>query len=71
MMAFFDNGYEPWTVDKYQVRDVMEQVDALNLPDGAHWQLIHDRLGLEYGDVFDYIYGDPDFFGYEFIGEKS
>lgn len=42
----------------------MAEVDDLDLPDGAHWALIHDRLGLEYGDVFDYIGEDPDFFGY-------
>lgn len=50
---------------KEEVRDVMEQVDELDLPDGAHWALIHERLGLEYGDVFDIIGTDPDFFGYE------
>lgn len=48
------------------VRDVMEEVDDLDLPDGAHWCLIHERLGLEYGDVFDYIAADPDFYGYEY-----
>ena len=52
------------TPTKEQVRDVMEDVDALDLPDGAHWAMINERLGLEYGDVFDYIGGDPAFFGY-------
>lgn len=50
---------------KEEVRQVMQEVDALELPDGAHWMLIHERLGLEYGDVFEYIADDPDFFGYE------
>lgn len=49
---------------KEEVRQVMDDVDALDLPDGAHWMLVHERLGLEYGDVFDYIASDPDFFGY-------
>lgn len=41
----------------------MDEVDALDLPDGAHWALIHERLGLEYGDVFEYMSSDPAFFG--------
>lgn len=49
---------------KERVRDVMNEVDALDLSDGAHWALIHDRLGLEYGDVFDYVTSDPKFYGY-------
>lgn len=48
---------------KEHVRQVMNEVDDLDLPDGAHWALIHERLGLEYGDVFDYIADDPAFFG--------
>ena len=43
---------------------MMDEIDELDLPDGAHWALIHDRLGLEYGDVFEYIAEDPEFFGY-------
>lgn len=48
---------------KERVRDVMQEVDAMDLPDGAHWAMVHDKLGLEYGDVFDYIAEDPAFFG--------
>jgi len=44
------------------VRSVINEVEALDLPDGAHWAMIHERLGLEYGDVFDYIAEDPKFF---------
>lgn len=47
---------------KQQVKNVMEEVEELDLPDGAHWALIHDRLGLDYGDVFDFIAADPEFF---------
>lgn len=49
---------------KQEVRDVIEEVEELDLPDGAHWALIHDRLGLEYGDVFDIIAADPEYFGW-------
>jgi hypothetical protein len=48
---------------KEQVKAVIDEVDALDLPDGAHWAMVHERLGLEYGgDVFDYIAADPEFF---------
>lgn len=50
---------------KEQVRDVMESPDLEDYGDGAYWALVHDILGLEYGDVFDYIANDPEFFGYE------
>jgi len=49
---------------KERVKEVMEEVDELDLPDGAHWMMIHERLGLEYGDVFDIISTDPKFFGF-------
>jgi hypothetical protein len=48
---------------KQEVKDVIDEVDALDLPDGAHWSLIHERLGLEYGDVFTIMAEDPEFFG--------
>lgn len=38
---------------KERVEEVIQEVEDLDLPDGAHWALIHDKLGLEYGDVFD------------------
>lgn len=50
---------------KEQVKDVINQVDELDLPDGAYWALIHDRLGLDYGDVFDIIAENPEYFGWE------
>ncbi|MBR1187280.1 hypothetical protein [Bradyrhizobium sp. AUGA SZCCT0160] len=50
-------------VTKEELKRVMEEVDELNLPDGAHWALVHERLGLEYGEVFEIIAGDPVFFG--------
>ena len=52
---------------KREVRDVIEEVEELDLPEGAHWMMIHERLGLEYGDVFDFIAADPEFFGYELM----
>ena len=48
---------------KERVKEVCDEVGELDLPDGAHWALIHERLGLEYGDVFDYFVADPEYFG--------
>jgi len=49
--------------DKQRVKDVMDEVAELDLPDGAHWMLIHERLGLRYGDLWDFWEEDPEFFG--------
>jgi hypothetical protein len=51
------------SITKEEAKHVMDEVDELDLPDGAHWALVHERLGLEYGDVFDIIASDPKFFG--------
>jgi hypothetical protein len=50
---------------KEEVKAVIDDVDELDLPDGAHWALIAERLGIEYGDVFPIITSDPEFFGLE------
>ena len=56
---------------KDEVKRVMDEVDALDLPDGAHWGVVHERLGLEYGDVFDYIADDPAFFDAEEVSRED
>ena len=48
---------------KAEVRKAMEIIDELDLPDGASWQLVHEFLQLEFGDVFAIIAQDPDYFG--------
>ena len=50
-------------ITKEQVKQVMDEVDALDLSDGAHWALVRERLGLVYGEVFDIIAEHPEFFG--------
>lgn len=37
---------------KERVVGVLDYVEALDLPDGAHWALMHEMLELEYGDLF-------------------
>ena len=53
---------------KEDVKRVMDEVEVLDLPDGAHWQMISDRLGIPAESVTDYIFADPDFFGYKRVG---
>ena len=48
-----------------EVKAVLDDPALEDLPDGAYWGVVHERLGLEYGDVFDIIANDPDYFGYE------
>lgn len=43
---------EPSTITKDQIKMVLDEVDEMDLPDGAHWAMVHEKLGLEYGDVF-------------------
>jgi hypothetical protein len=50
---------------KQEVKDVLDDPSLEDLPDGAYWSVVHERLDLEYGDVFDYIAEDPQFFEYE------
>lgn len=57
---------------KERVKEVMEEVDAMDLSDGAHWAMVHDQLGLDYGEVFDIIASDPDYFSdFEFDGDEE
>ena len=37
---------------KENVAETLEAVTAFDLPDGAHWQMCHDMLDLEYGELF-------------------
>jgi hypothetical protein len=49
---------------KEKLRSVMAEVDALDLPDGAHFALIAERMGFDHGDAESMIAGDPEFYGY-------
>lgn len=51
-------------IDKQRVKEVMDEVEELDLPEGAYWSLVHERLELEYGEVFQIIADDPSYFGY-------
>jgi hypothetical protein len=42
---------------KEEVQQVLEEVEALDLPDGAYWMMCHEMLGLEYGDLFPLMDG--------------
>ena len=40
-----------------EIRDAMAQADN-DLPDGAYWAMVHDILGVEYGEVFPILAED-------------
>ena len=56
---------------KEEVKSVIDDVEALDLPDAAHWAMVHERLGLDYGDVFEIMAADPKFFGVTPAGAKQ
>jgi hypothetical protein len=42
-----------------QIREAMLLVDD-DLPDGAYWQMLHEILGVPYGDVFLVLAGEQE-----------
>ena len=48
--------------NKHEVKVALEIASEADLPDGAYWQMVHDILELEYGDVFPIIFEDLDFY---------
>ena len=54
--------------DKHEIKVALEIASEANLPDGAYWQMVHDILKLEYGDVFPIIAEDPDFYNLGWVG---
>lgn len=43
------------TITKDQIQKVLAEVEEMDLPDGAYWAMCHEKLGLEYGDLFPLI----------------
>ena len=48
---------------KERIREVLDEVNAMDLSDAKHWHVVHRKLGLRYGDVFDLMLEDREFFG--------
>lgn len=46
-----------------RIKEVLAELDEMDLPDGAYWQMAHDKLGLSYGELFQIIGSDPECFG--------
>lgn len=46
-----------------RIKDVYDEVDELNLPDGAHWAMVGERLGMEGYEVMEIMADNPKFFG--------
>ena len=49
---------------KERLKQVMDDVEDMDLPDGAHWALINQMMNFDYGDAESIIAEDPDFFGF-------
>lgn len=49
---------------KWQIRNIMFEIDIEqpNISESSYWVLVHNRLNLEYGEIFDIIAKDPKFF---------
>lgn len=55
---------------KERVKQVIDEMDD-NLPDGAYWSIVHQKLGLEYGEVFTIMSDNPDYFGLKEVKPKK
>jgi hypothetical protein len=51
-------------VSREQIKQVVEEVRALEPPADTFWQIVEERLGLDSGDVFHFIAEDPVFYGF-------
>lgn len=49
---------------KERLRRAVEEIRALNLPADVFWEMVEERLGADYGDVFHFIAEDPLFYGF-------
>ena len=49
---------------KERLKQVMDDVEDMDLPDGAHWALINQLMNFDHGDAESIIADDPDFFGF-------
>ena len=53
--------------DTRELKQAVEEADALDLPDGAYWEWIAERVGLPPGsgwEVAQAVASDPKAFGY-------
>jgi hypothetical protein len=39
------------SLTRQKIQDAMAQV-AIDLPDGAYWSMVHEILGVDYGEIF-------------------
>jgi hypothetical protein len=51
-------------LDREELRRIVQEVRALNVPADLFWEMVEERLGGDYGDVFHFIAEDPVFYGF-------
>ena len=49
---------------KERLKKIMDTVEEMDLPDGAHWALINQMMNFDHGDAESIIADDPEFFGF-------
>lgn len=51
-------------ISRDRIKQVVDEVRALDPPADSFWQIVEERLGLDSGDVFHFIAEDPVFYGF-------
>lgn len=51
-------------IDRERLRQVVEEVRALNVSSSQFWEMVEERMGADHGDVFHFIAEDPVFYGF-------
>ena len=51
-------------LDRDELRRIVMEVRALNVPADLFWEMVEERLGGDHGDAFHFIAEDPIFYGF-------
>ena len=51
-------------IGKERLREVLEECEAGDPPEGAYWEMVYDVLGVGPTVVMDMIARDPRFYGF-------
>jgi hypothetical protein len=52
LMTYSRKGHKMTKPTAERIQEVLDECEELDLSDGAYWMLVHEKLNLEYGDVF-------------------
>jgi cytidylate kinase len=60
---------DPRSLGDRTVARIIAEVNKLDLPDGAYWAMIAERVGMQIWEVQEMVASDPEFFGWRTLGE--